>query len=184
MRWDDLFRDLEAQLEAADAATQAAEVADRTRRGRAEIRLVDRLRGSLGRPVTMQVHGPGLLAGLLLDVGAGWLLAEEPAGTTVLVPMSALLTVGGLGPQAVAPGSQGAVAERLGLGHALRAVARDRAPVSLLVRDGTVLMGTLDRVGEDYVDVAEHAVGEPRRRGEVRGVRAVPMTAIGALRSS
>jgi hypothetical protein len=37
-------------------------------------------------------------------------------------------------------------------------------------------------VGADFVELAEHPAGEARRRGEVRGVRTVPFTALGAVR--
>jgi len=48
--------------------------------------------------------------------------------------------------------------------------------------DSSVLDGTLDRVGSDYLEFAVHAAGEPRRRGEVREVLMLPIAALAALR--
>ena len=54
VRWDELFRDLEGQVAAVEAADLAAEVADRTRRESALLTLADRARGSVGARVTAQ----------------------------------------------------------------------------------------------------------------------------------
>jgi hypothetical protein len=53
--------------------------------------------------------------------------------------------------------------------------------VQVVLTDGSVLAGTLDRVGSDFVELTEH--GESRRRGEVTGVRTVPFVALALLRS-
>lgn len=184
MRWEDLFSDLEAQLAAAERAELAGEVADRTRRELARIRLVDRLHAVPGRPVELLVRGAGRVAGRLADVAPEWLLVEERGSLPTLVPLGAVLSVAGLGARAEDPVGAGAVVARLGLGVALRAVARDRAPVSLVLVDGSTLAGTVDRVGADHLDLAEHAPGELRRSRDVRGVRAVPFAALGAVRPS
>jgi hypothetical protein len=183
VRWDELFRDLEGQLEAAGSAELAAEVADRSRREVAALRLLDRLRPAVGHPVRLHVQGAGQVTGTLQEVGAQWLLVVEPGGRQALVPFAALLGVAGIGARSTAPGQGGEVFARLGLAHALRGIARDRAPVTVWLSDGTALPGTVDRVGEDFVELAEHAPGEPRRRAEVSGVRAVPFAAIAAVRS-
>ncbi|MGN6246138.1 MAG: hypothetical protein ACTHQ3_21010 [Motilibacteraceae bacterium] len=182
MRWEDLFADLEAQLAQAERAELAGEVADRSRRELARIRLVDRLRAVVDRPVELSVRGAGRLGGRLTDVAPEWLLVEERIGVSTLVPLAAVLAVCGLGARAEDPTGEGAVAARLGLGVALRALARDRAPVSLVLVDGGVLSGTIDRVGADHLDLAEHAPGELRRAREVRGVSTVPFAAVGAVR--
>jgi hypothetical protein len=81
----------------------------------------------------------------------------------------------------VAP-PEGPVSARLGLGAVLRGIARDRSAVTLVLVDGSALSGTLDRVGQDFVEVAEHPGADARRRTEVRGVRAVPYAAVAAVR--
>jgi hypothetical protein len=184
MRWQALFDDLEAQVEAAEAAELQAEVADRTRREHALIGLVDRLRESAGHPLALSIWGAGAVHGRLLDAGNDWLLLEEVGAREALVPLAAVLAVTGVGARSAAPGSEGEVGRRLDLRWALRGLARDRAGVSVVLRDGATLSGTLDRVGADHVDLAEHAPGEPRRPGAVRQVRVVPIPALALLRSS
>lgn len=176
-RWDALFGDLESELAQADAADLRAEVADRTRREFGLLRIVDRLRPAGGHPVQLGLTAGWTVTGRLADTGADWLLVEEgPAA--VLVPVAQLLTVGGLGALSAAPGSEGRVAAALDLRHALRRLARDRAPVNVGLSDGSSVTGTLDRVGLDFVEVAEHPGGEPRRAGAVRQVRALLLPAI------
>jgi hypothetical protein len=55
--------------------------------------------------------------------------------------------------------------------------------VSLVLRDGGLVSGTLDRVGVDFVEVAEHPMGEPRRARAVQGARAVRIPAVALVRS-
>lgn len=183
MRWDELFRDLEGQLEAVEGADLGGEVSDRTRREVAQLRLVDRLRPAIGHPVCVHVHGGDPVAGRLCGVGAQWLLVDEAAGRQALVPLTAVLGVTGLGALSAVPGAEGRVAARLGLGHALRGIARDRLPVSVRLADGSQVAGTVDRVGEDFLELAEHPPGEPRRRGAVSGMRTIPLAALAVLRS-
>ncbi|RJK95416.1 hypothetical protein [Vallicoccus soli] len=204
MRWERLFDDLEAQLDAADRAELAAEVADRSRREAALLRTGDRLAAAVGTALGLHVLGGGAVQGVLEEVGRDWLLLAEPAGGRAVVPLAALAGVTGLGRRSAPPAPTGAAGAggaggaegtgtgalsgpglrgRLGLGHVLRGVARDRAPVVLELVDGTRLTGTLDLVGADFVELAEHPPGEPRRRGGVRGVRLVPLPALAVLRA-
>jgi hypothetical protein len=183
MRWDDLFRDLEAQLAAAESAELEAEVADRTRREAALLGLVDRARAAVGQHVVVRAQGAGPVEGVLADVGSQWLLVAEGSGREALVPLSAVTSLSGLAAWSGAPGSAGQVFERLRLGHALRAIARDRLPVRVWLLDGSVVAGTMDRVGADFVEISEHGTGEVRRHGEVTGIRTVPFSALALVRS-
>lgn len=179
MRWDALFDDLEAQLDREARAELEAEVADRVRHERAQVALADRLLAASGRHLGLRLRGQVRLAGSCVDVSPAWVvLRDGPA--SVLVPLSAVVAVDDLG-TAVAP-EPGAVLRRLGLGHALRALARDRAGVAVWT-DAGVLTGTIDRVGADHLDLAEHPPGEPRRSAAVRGVVAVAFCGLLAVRS-
>ena len=183
MRWDDLFRDLEAQLAAATAAELDAEVADRARCEAALLGLLDRARAAVGHPVVVRVLGAGQVDGVLSDVGSQWLLVAETGGRDVLVPLAAVVSLTGLRAWSGVPGEAGAVFARLGIGSALRGIARDRLPVQVWLTDGSVVSGTVDRVGADFVEMTEHGAGEPRRRGEVGAVRTIPFGALALIRS-
>jgi hypothetical protein len=182
MRWDDLFGDLEAQLDAAEAASVDAEVADRTRRESALLTMAERLGGSLGGRVGVHLAGAGRVDGRLVEVSAGWLLLAEDAGVQVLATMWAVQSVVGLVPASAPTSSPAGQRVRPGLGVALRAIARDRSPVVVHLTDGATVEGTLERVGADFVEVTEHPAGElrPRRAG---AVRTVPFAALALVRS-
>jgi hypothetical protein len=184
VRWEALFDDLEAQADQLAAAELQAEVADRTRYEHGLIRLIDRLQETAGHPIAVTVAGAGAVHGRLVDAGTDWLLLEEVGSREVLVPLAAVLGVAGAGARSAVPGSEGEVGRRLDLRWALRGLARDRAGVAAALRDGSTVSGTLDRVGADHVDIAEHPPGEPRRAGAVRQVRLVPLGALARLRSS
>jgi hypothetical protein len=184
VRWDDLFRDLEAQLEAANAAEEAAEIADRTRREQARLRLVDRLRAALGVDIAVHVLGLGAVTGRVVDVGTDWLLLDESQGRDLLLRQAAILAISGLGVQSTEPGREGRVAARLDLRFALRAVARDRSAVTVALIDGCLLTGTVDRTGADFFELAEHPLGDARRPGAVRTIRTVPLEALAGLRTA
>jgi hypothetical protein len=179
MRWENLFEDLEAQLRAEEQRELSAEVADRTRRERALIGMSERLLAHLGSVLTVRSEGGLVLSGALLDVGAGWLLLGDPAGAGALVATGRLVSVDGLESRARA---MGAVARRFGMGAALRAVSRDRAVVLIETVGGERVSGTIDAVGADLLDLAEHPLDLPRRPENVLGVRAIPFSAICAVR--
>lgn len=149
MRWHALFADLELQLDAAQARDLLGDVPDLTRAERAGVDLAARLRAH-GGEVVVTVHGGQSFRGVAADVGAAWLLLSDGAREH-LVPLGSIALVAGLG-DAAAP-AQDAVHSRLRLGHALRAVARDRSVVRVLTTAGS-LVGRVDAVGTDHLDLA------------------------------
>lgn len=173
-----MFADLEAQYDAADASALAGEIADRSRRELALVAVVDRLR-ACASPVTLGLPGQAPVTGTVSGLGADWVLLAD--GTAeVLVVLAAVIWVRGLSMQSESERS--VLAARLDLGYVLRGVARDRAAVVLQLSDGSAIAGTIDRVGRDFVDVAEHAPDEPRRADSVHSARTVPFGALVAVR--
>lgn len=168
VRWLSLFDDLEAQLDREERAGLEAEVAERVRAERAGVALGDRLLAHAGARLALTLPG-GRVQGVVRDVAPQWVLLVEDR-TPVLVPTAAVVAVHGLA-RVVAP-EPGTVLRRLGIGHALRGLARDRTAVT--VHAGReVLTGTIDRVGADHLDLAVHDLGEARRPGAVSAVVAV-----------
>jgi hypothetical protein len=178
MRWERLFDDLEARIESDDVRERTAEVADRTRRERAQVDLQARLLASVAGD-TVAVHlSASSLTGRLLDVGPDWILLEVGSEGSVLVPMSAIRALTGL-----APGARVAsvVARRFALGAALRAISRDRAPVEIDA-GGLRVVGTIDVVAADHLQLAEHARDLPRRSRDVRATHVLPFLGLESVR--
>jgi len=189
MRWNNLFDDLESQLEhelsAEDVDLKAEE--ERLRLGRLSLR--DRL---------MNIHeaaGGGEYS-IRLDVGghiikvsptsfgrdwvAGSLIDETQSRRKVVVPLPALASLILDRNQAMSSltstprVASGWLADRLGLTFVLRDCARRRCALELVTVHGT-FHGTIDRVGRDHCDLAVHEVGTPRRETSVSQYRIVPI---------
>lgn len=180
MRWEGLFADLESQAAALDAASRAAEIEERSRLEVGRISLLDRLGATAGAPVRVRCSGGVTVAGRLERAAPDWLLLDE-GGREALVVLACVLGVSGLARLASVP-ADSVVESRLGLRQALRGVARDRSTVRITLVDGNVVDGTIDRIGADFAEVAEHAPGELRRHGEVRDILALPLAAIAVVR--
>jgi hypothetical protein len=183
MRWQRLFADLQAQFEEEEAAGEQAESASRERVEVGALGIADRLRGAEGSPLVLGCGGAGAVSGVLVEVGPDWVLVEDDGARQCLVALAAVRTVGGLGRRTAVPEPAGAVRGRLDLRRALRGLARDRSAVQVLLDDGSMLAGTLDRVGADYVELAEHPADLPRRAEAVQGVRAVVISGIAVVRT-
>jgi hypothetical protein len=95
-----------------------------------------------------------------------------------------VLAVSGLGRRTAAPAAPGAVAGRLDLRRAVRGLARDRAQVQAVLVDSAVVTGTIDRVGADFCELAEHPLDQARRGSAVQGVTAVALSALAVVRTA
>lgn len=190
MRWDNLFDDLEGQLEhelnSEEIDLQAEE--ERLRLGRMSLR--DRLVSihraeSRHSPYSVRLQ---LTDGTFLDVrpttiGRDWfsadLVDQRTRAAQCLVPFSAIAGIV-LGRRQVAQSlgpAEGAddrgLSGRLTLSFVLRDLCRRRTSLELRLVGSTVF-GTIDRVGRDHLDLAVHEVGSARRNSAVREYRVVP----------
>jgi hypothetical protein len=181
MRWDRLFDDLQAQLDADSQRELQLEVSDRTRRERAQVGLHERLIAHRGLGIELRLRAGVVVSGTVADAGSDWLLVNDRADRGSLVPFGSIVAISGLGGRA-AVGPSLATAKRFGLGYALRGLSRDRSVVSLADISGSVTTGTVDGVGADALDLSEHPADLARRSENVVARRVIPFTAIVVVR--
>lgn len=193
MRWQNLFDDLEGQLESELGAEEIDLLAEeeRLRLGRLTVR--DRLRaltGSADGPLTLITRGGRRLRLAVAALGRDWIAGETEAGIlrSAIVPIAAVAAIEPVAAQLAAslrvdpaPEPPTALSARLGLAFVLRDLCRRRAAVELLV-GAEAVHGTIDRVGRDHLDLAEHAPGEPRRTAAVSRIRIVAFDAVDVVR--
>ncbi|MEO6310463.1 MAG: hypothetical protein ABIO33_07230 [Leifsonia sp.] len=192
MRWDNLFDDLEGQLEQEltrdDVDLQAEE--ERLRLGRLSLR--SRLVG-LGATAVIRL---GLVSGDALAVrpstfGRDWLAADVlklhhsgagSVGSMCIVPFAAIVSVAlqpGQIPLSLCDEGEAAarLIDRIGLPFVLRDLCRRRKWMTILTTTGEIT-GTIDRVGRDHLDLAVHAAGSYRRSATVTELRIVSLAHI------
>ncbi|MCU1472691.1 hypothetical protein [Amnibacterium sp.] len=178
MRWDELFADLEAQLEAGIGAEERESDAEeeRLRLGRRSLRDRIAAMGEGRTPVRIR-----LLDGTVVDlaprtVGRDWIAGDLAGGAQAVLPLHAVAALLPSGSQVTADGGApaGALTDRLGLPFVLRDLARRRRPVQLRLRHGGTA-GTIDRVGRDHLDLAVHGLDEPRRNSAVGRIEVVAL---------
>jgi hypothetical protein len=183
VRWDELFADLEGQLEhGLDAEEREAELEEeRLRIGRATLR--DRVAAIAAQPDALRVR---LIDGAAIDlvprtVGRDW-VSGDLAGTSAqgvlpLAAVDALLPTADQLRRSLEPGAVGAVTDRIGLAFVLRDLARRRRTLQLTTPSG-VLAGTVDRVGRDHLDLAVHPADGWRRASAVARIEVVALSRV------
>jgi hypothetical protein len=187
MRWDALFADLEAVAAGERLRERDAEIAERTRAELGRLRMVDRLRAAADRPptgvgaeVAVRVWAAGVLRGVVARVTEQWFLLVTPTHEWV-VAMDAVVGIAGLPPAAKPGESNPAVSSALGWPAAWRVLARDRTPVHVVRRDGSTVVGTPGRVGQDFVELSDAESGSGAGWSG-SGYEVVPHAAVAAIR--
>ena len=189
MRWDNLFDDLESQLEQELGAEDIDLLAEEERLRLGRLSLRDRLRtmSATGESIRLTLTDGSRVAITVGAFGRDWLAGElSDSGlrsASCVIPMSAIAgclpthvqtaaSVEGSPESGVA-----SLASRLGLSFVLRDLCRRRAAVDIRTAR-ELLHGTIDRVGRDHFDLAEHEPGVARRERSVRAIRLVPLDGI------
>jgi hypothetical protein len=189
MRWDNLFDDLESQLEQELGAEEGDLLAEEERLRLGRLTLRDRV-------IAMTRPGEGVSAQLKLalrdgsittvavgSVGRDWIVGELVGARrgSCVVPLLAIaavlptpeqMTRSVAGEPTAEPAAS--LSARLGLAFVLRDLCRRRAAVEVSTASAERLHGTIDRVGRDHLDLAEHEAGVPRRAAAVDRIRMLP----------
>ncbi len=189
MRWDNLFDDLESQLEQELGAEDVDLLAEEERLRLGRLTLRDRLRAMSAADESIRlILADGTRVAMAIgafgrDWIAGEISGEGHRSVSCVIPIAAIAgclpthgqtaaSVGGAPEPGVA-----SLASRLGLQFVLRDLCRRRAAVNIRTTGG-LLHGTIDRVGRDHFDLAEHELGVARRERSVRAIRLVPVAEI------
>lgn len=158
MRFERIFEDLEGRFAHHEQQEMRAVSEDLTRAERAQLTLVDRLRGASGAALIVHLGPDMRVAGTVEDMGSDWLLLRETAGSAlVLVPTARIALVEGLVARA-RPADESPL-RGIGLGAVLRRMARDRATVRVETTIGS-LTGRIAAVGADALDLQTLPTGE------------------------
>lgn len=121
----------------------------------AGVALRDRLASAGGRLLTIRVSHGVTWTGAVADVGADWFTVRLPDAALALFTSGAVATVSGL-PTQVTVASAADPPTQPSL---WRQWLRERRQVHLCTTSGTVVEGTVVRVGRDHVDIVEHPRG-------------------------
>jgi hypothetical protein len=190
MRWDNLFDDLEGQLEQELTADDVDLRAEEERLRLARLGLRDRLVSlhTAGGSPQARVLRLVLKDGSRISVtpatfGRDW-FAGELAGDArrapfCVVPLDGIAGISLTRQQLDVSLDSGppddaakSLSARLGLGFVLRDICRRRQGVQVRLAGGA-LSGTIDRVGRDHCDLAVHDAGEVRRESAITEYRIV-----------
>src|SRR5690625_1171269 len=149
MRWDDLFTDLQAQLQAAADVEAHLEVVELAEAEIARTTMADRWRARRGQTLHVRLRDGSDRDGTVVDAAQEWFVLAR-GSRRVLVPAAAVVLARPLGPSAPPPTR---VERSLRLGHVLRAMAHEHLDVLVATLAGTY-RGRLVRVGADHLDLA------------------------------
>lgn len=182
MRWNDLFADLESQLEFGQWQAVEQDAAELTRGIWADLTLMDRVRAALGQRMRFVLQDGRTQDLQLQTVGPVWVGGVDDM-SAVVITRNAIAGIDANLKGAVVPDRP--LRAGPSMAAIYRILARRREAIQIVGRNGTTIAeGTIDRVGKDHVDVALHARDEFRRAAVLQGVRVIPFDAIMMVRAS
>ena len=151
MRWENLISDLSSQYEQELRREQRQLVGELTRAEQANIELQAKLRGHLGASLQLTCPSAGKFSGVLLDLGADWLLlrgANQMQHT--LVRLEAVSVLRGIGPKTATQTT--AFAQNLPFNTVLRGIAQDRTWAQVYT-SSEQLRARIETVGNNWCEV-------------------------------
>lgn len=151
--WREL-EDRALQVEGEERVGRAAEVSELAASQYAEVRLVERLRASVGREVGLVLSDGSRVAGKVHEVGPDWVEIGE--ARRAVIPLRSLALVAGAAIEAFPLAAWG-IGERLSLSSRLRRMADERAQVVVTLAGGAAQEGRVLRVGADFVELRSAA---------------------------
>jgi hypothetical protein len=175
-----VFDELEAEFEAGLRREAEQETVAALRAGIGATVLWEQLARRIGSE-TVAFAGTRAFRGIVVASYPEFLVLRASDGSEHLIRYGPAVSVA-LPPQPsdLRPTPAGAT-RRYQFALALRELARRREPVRVELVDQTRVDGTIEAVGSDYLEVAEHDPGEARRRAAVRARRFVGFAAVVAV---
>ncbi|MBK0332199.1 hypothetical protein I8D64_12410 [Brachybacterium sp. MASK1Z-5] len=168
MSLERMFEDLESRMDHLESEERRAVTEELTRAERAQVLVLDRLRGAVGHDIRAHLRDGAVVGGEIVEVGADWVrLRSRADARSTWAVLGAIVLLEDLPDRVREPGST-----RLrppGLGTALRALARDRALVHVRTAAGE-MQGRISGVGQDALDLRLLPSGEQRPASRARGV--------------
>jgi hypothetical protein len=175
-----VFEELEAEFEAGLRREADQETAAALRAEIGETVLWEQLARRTGAQAVAHA-GTRRFRGVVVASYPEFLVLHDGDGTEHLIRYGPATSVAlPAEPTTLQPAPAGA-ARRNRLSLALRELARRREPVRLELVDGGRVDGTIEAVGSDYLEIAEHDPGEARRKRAVKARRFLSLTAIAAV---
>jgi len=197
MRWDNLFDDLESQLEQELTVDDLDVRAEEERLRLARLGIRDRLISLHDCPETdlrmmrLELRDGARVTVIPATFGRDWfageLVEDGNRAPACIVPLDAIsslvLTREQVAASLESPTDDAArsLAARLGMPFVLRDLCRRRRPLEIRVA-GQLLFGTLDRVGRDHCDLAVHEPGGVRRESAVVEYRVLRLSEVLLIR--
>ena len=179
-RLEHVFEELEAEFDAGLRWEAEQEAAAAIRAEAGEVALWEHLSRRVGGEVSLRVGGLRL-DGVLLASYPDFVALRSADGRQHMVGLGPAVSVRVAAEAHLAPVAGGKVAGRYELRLALRELARRREPVLVTLLDHGVVTGTIELVGRDYLELAEHGLGDVPRRATVTGHRLIPLAAVAAV---
>jgi hypothetical protein len=174
-----VFDELEAEFEAGLRHEAEQETVAALRAGIGETVLWEQLARRAGTRAVVHA-GSRRFRGVLVASYPEFLVLHDD-GTEHLVRYGPAITVALPAEPASLQPTPARAARRYQLSLALRELARRREPVRVELVDGGHVDGTIEAVGGDYLELAEHDPGEARRRAAVKARRFLRLAAVAAV---